>query len=318
MKLRASSKRKATEEYLLFREQTHRTKRTKVSEAQHEAGYSLRSKPAKPQQQKLWFTQAQREKKKNPQRAAMPCPLTAAPGVVPSMRQFRSRRLSLQQKPVPLSHSRSQARRQLVVSARRSLRIDALRMDAQLLQHKKESLATRRSSRRLGLPHGIPSNLDACLKSKSKHRNPLHCPTHAHCNSSCPRYKCRHASELRFGCHCHTHTRIAFCAGVRTTSSPGRKLRASVAKQDLQQGKLQELDQPCVMPREMQSHQESEAEVAVEQGTDGKQQVQELGTSLQENTSVSVTRDERIPVVGPTAAPATSKAQPSPSPFSEV
>ena len=168
MRLRAGNKRKATQELLLYREQRRSTKRTRGSEAQHDEGYSLRSKPSKLQQQNIWLMQAQRKKKKSPQMPATPRPLRAEPGEVPLMRQFRSRRLSSQQKRVTVSRRCSPARRRLVVPARRSLRIDA---QSQLLQQQErvvKVLATRRTSRRRALPHESPSNLADCQVDKSK------------------------------------------------------------------------------------------------------------------------------------------------------
>ena len=203
MKLRTGSKRKPTEELILFKEQAISTKRAKA-QPQHEIGYSLRSKPGKTRRHTKGPTDAKISSKIVQTRVLSR--LTAVvPISVPVLQRGRSIRLLKQRKPLKSLQKETPSRKQAsaALPVRRSLRLGAKCK----LEPAREVVVTKRSTRRLIVR---VTSLPTCEGSRAK-RGDL-APTR-HLSWS---LHVIHASNLLtgsiyLGCHQNIHSTCAAC-----------------------------------------------------------------------------------------------------------
>lgn len=148
MKLRTGSKRKPTQELILYKEQAISTKRAKT-QPQHDIGYSLRSKPGNTRRHTEWPTEAKISSETG-QTRVLSCRTAAVPmkrGMVPVLQRGRSTRLLKQRKSLklPQRHTPSRKQASAALPARRSLRLGAKCK----VEIAREAVVTKRSTRRL-------------------------------------------------------------------------------------------------------------------------------------------------------------------------
>lgn len=258
MKLRTVSKRKPTEELILFKEQAISTKRAKT-QPQHDIGYSLRSKPEKTWRHLNLPTEAKKSSQ-TPQTRVMSRCTAAEPmkrGMVPVLQRGRSTRLSKQMKCLKPLQKLTPYRKQAsaVLPARRSLRIGTKCK----LELAREPVMTKRSMRRLIVRMAA---LPTCDGSRRKRGDlaPLSWTLH---------------SILQIG------------KWLRSTSFAGKTYMALVLLAGGQAATLPEtmpddsLTDHCeptatgILQSEIKEHQAVDGKVAGEQGMEDTQQAQE-------------------------------------------